>query len=101
MTIGRIMDLIALVQKVNECDDIIAHIKIDAHAEVYVYDCRTIGKRTFEDRTSIYYTTENRQLHKVERHPNNDNIITMKDPDLKRAEFYLKAIITWMERGTE
>lgn len=95
------MDLILLVQKANENDDIIADITVGLAVVVHVYDCRTIGKRTYQDSISLYYTTENHQVHKVERHPDDSNIITIKDPDLKRAEHYLKAIIAWMERGTE
>lgn len=92
------MGLILLVKEANACKDIISSFTVEDHFEIHVYDNRKIGKHTHS--TSFYYTTEN-NVQDVERRPDNRNIITIKDPDLKRAEHYLKAIIAWMERGTE
>lgn len=92
------MDLIALVQRAGVCEDIVSSFTVGDYFEIHVYDNRKIRKHTHS--TSFYYTTEN-NVQDVEIHPHNRNIITIKDPDLKRAEHYLKAIIAWMERGTE
>lgn len=98
MTIGRILCLILLVKRTNACDDIVSSLTVGDHIEIHVYDDRKIGKHTHS--TSFFYTTDN-NAQDVERHPDDRNIITIKDPDLKRAECYLWAIIARMKRGTE
>lgn len=90
MTSERLLMLIDLTLKASEYMGVIADITIgkvyETKYEINVFDGRE-QKRSF----SIYYTTEWNGA-KIRKNPNAKNIITLYDPELKKAERYLRSI---------